>query len=271
MGRRFRTVIAGTTALTVLLVLLGVYTAASGSGLACAQRWPLCDGAVLGLFPATWPSFVEWSHRLVAMITGLAIVGTAVAAWRAREELRIRAATSLAVALLPLQILLGAETVWRYSTTSRAAHFLTALGIVVLLTAATAWAIPGIRRRWIQLALGGAPVFVGLSFTLGPRGALVYSPAVQVVSTLAGLLAVIAFIVAGLRVPSEFGRVRAASLGGLILVAGTLLVRRLVYTDLLLIGDIVATVAAASLGLGALAALRRREKREVPGFSAGFD
>ncbi|MFC6989246.1 hypothetical protein ACFQJD_11975 [Haloplanus sp. GCM10025708] len=86
-----------TTGLTLTLVMLGIYTAATGSGLACSAQWPLCDG---GLLPQTIPSFVEWFHRLVAMITGFFILGTALWAWR-RPDARTRSAATLAVLLLP--------------------------------------------------------------------------------------------------------------------------------------------------------------------------
>ena len=78
----FRRLLLGTTVATAVTALVGVVTATSGAGLTCEARWPLCDGAVFGLFPANFMSFIEWSHRLVAMITGFLIIGTTVAAWR---------------------------------------------------------------------------------------------------------------------------------------------------------------------------------------------
>jgi cytochrome c oxidase assembly protein subunit 15 len=139
MNDRFRQLLAGTTALTFGLILLGVYTGAIGAGLSCAGRWPLCDGW-LGLFPATWPSFVEWFHRLVAMITGFAILGTAIAAWRGDHERRIRYATGVATVVLPVQILLGANTIFNFGVVAQVAHHAAALTILTALVAATAWA-----------------------------------------------------------------------------------------------------------------------------------
>jgi cytochrome c oxidase assembly protein subunit 15 len=125
--------------MTFSLILLGVYTGAIGAGLACEARWPLCDGW-MGLFPATWPSFVEWFHRFVAMITGFAILGTTAAAWRGGYEKRIRYASGVALAVLPVQVLLGANTIWFYGPTAQVLHHTAALTILVSLVATTAWA-----------------------------------------------------------------------------------------------------------------------------------
>ena len=139
MDFRFRHLVLGTTGLTFGLILLGVYTGAMGAGLACAGRWPLCDGAVFGLFPANWPSFIEWFHRFVAMITGFAILGTAVAAWRGDHERRIRLASAVALVVLPVQVLLGANTIFNFGVLAQVAHHAAALTILVSLVAATAW------------------------------------------------------------------------------------------------------------------------------------
>ena len=106
MRFRFRHLAAATTGLTFALILLGVYTAAAGAGLACGARWPLCNGAVFGLFPANWPSFIEWFHRLVAMVTGFFILGTTYAAWRHGKGRRTRIASTIALVVLPVGWLL---------------------------------------------------------------------------------------------------------------------------------------------------------------------
>jgi len=138
MRPAFKHLAGATTALTFALILLGVYTGAVGAGLACAGRWPLCDGW-LGLFPAHWPSFVEWFHRFVAMITGFAILGTTVAAWRGDHERRIRLASAVALVVLPVQVLLGANTIFNFGVLAQVAHHAAALTILVSLVAATAW------------------------------------------------------------------------------------------------------------------------------------
>jgi len=176
--------LAGTTGLTGLLIVLGVYTAASGAGLACQQQWPLCDG---GLFPQTLPSFIEWLHRLVAMIAGFVILGAAAATWRYDADRRTRVAATTAVVLLPLQVILGGATVtiegaipWGYTPSVHALHLGAALGIFSALLLATLWSCkgrypPGRTRGAFVAALAtlvaGLPVArgVGLQYTTGAQ------------------------------------------------------------------------------------------------------
>lgn len=139
MTTRFRRLVATTTVLTFVLILLGVYTGAVGAGLTCAARWPFCDGW-MGLFPANWASFVEWFHRLVAMITGFAILGSTVAAWRGGYSRRIRLATAVATVVLPVQVLLGANTIFNFGVLAQVLHHGAAQLIFGSMVAATAWA-----------------------------------------------------------------------------------------------------------------------------------
>jgi cytochrome c oxidase assembly protein subunit 15 len=138
MTTRFRQLLTATTALTFGLILLGVYTGAIGAGLTCGARWPLCDGW-MGLFPANWPSFVEWFHRLVAMITGFAILGSTIAAWRGDYSSRIKYATAVATVVLPVQIFLGANTIINFGALAQVLHHTAALAILTAMVAATAW------------------------------------------------------------------------------------------------------------------------------------
>ena len=147
----FRSFAAFTTALTGVLMMLGIYTAATGSGLACSTQWPLCDGGVL---PQTIPSFVEWFHRLVAMVTGFFILGTALWSWSADAPRRTKLLATLAVVLLPLQVSIGAVTVTLngalpggYSAPTQAAHLLAALSIFTSLVLATLLAVDGSSTR----------------------------------------------------------------------------------------------------------------------------
>ncbi len=137
MGTRFRRFATVTTALTFVLILLGVYTAAMGAGLSCGQQWPFCDG---GLIPQTFPSFIEWFHRLIAMITGFFILGTTVGAWKYYESTRIRAAATLSLVVLPVQVLLGGATVLVYGPAVLVAHHAAALVIFSGLFTTTLWA-----------------------------------------------------------------------------------------------------------------------------------
>jgi cytochrome c oxidase assembly protein subunit 15 len=167
-----------TTVATALTALLGVYTASSGAGLTCEARWPLCDGAVFGLFPANFPSFVEWSHRLVAMVTGFLIVGSTVAAWRGDGQRRVRLATLAALLLTPAQVVFGAftvlvhEFVFGYSIVVLTLHFALAALILGLLVAATVWtyaAVGGVSLDRVERAGVYALLGVPLLAALTPR------------------------------------------------------------------------------------------------------
>ncbi|MFP4590543.1 MAG: COX15/CtaA family protein [Halobacteriales archaeon] len=137
LGRRYARHLAVTTAAaTFALILLGVYTAATGSGLGCSAQWPLCDG---GLLPQSVPSLIEWLHRFVALITGGLILGLAYVGWRHYDERRIHLALGLAVIALPLQILLGGATVVEYTPVIQTAHHAAALVIFTAVLAATLW------------------------------------------------------------------------------------------------------------------------------------
>ena len=132
----FRHYLALTTVSTFFLILLGVYTGKIGAGLACDARWPLCDGW-MGLFPANWPSFVEWFHRLVAMIVGFMILAAALVAWRGNYSKYLKYATIAAAAILPLQIIFGANTVLVYGLVPGMLHHTAAQLIFGALVVAT--------------------------------------------------------------------------------------------------------------------------------------
>jgi cytochrome c oxidase assembly protein subunit 15 len=188
MTPRFRRILAGATGMTYALMLLGVYTAAYGAGLTCGANWPFCDGAVYGLFPATFQSFVEWFHRLFAMIVGFVLLGTAGLAWRSGADRRVRLALTGAVALLPLQIGLGAVTVtvgglvpWGYSPAVQAGHFVVALSILTLVTYATVRAFPAPDVGLVRRAAVGAAALVPVGYLFSYGGPLVYRAWTQTV------------------------------------------------------------------------------------------
>src|SRR5262245_11842889 len=63
------------------LIVLGSIVRTTGSGLACPD-WPLCHGRLIP--PLQFNVLVEWFHRLLALIVGLGLVGTAV--WTASHR-----------------------------------------------------------------------------------------------------------------------------------------------------------------------------------------
>ncbi|MFD1526751.1 COX15/CtaA family protein [Halolamina salina] len=232
-----------TTALTGTLVALGVYTAATGSGLACSQQWPLCDGGVL---PQTIPSFIEWFHRLVAMITGLVLVGVVAAAWRGEQDRRTALYATAALVLLPFQISVGAITVtlngaipWGYSVPTHAAHLLFALSIFTALTLATITAYRGHYERSLfdrsRLAVGAALLLIPTNFLVSRVSPLIeYGPPAQGAFALTALASFAALVAAAVWLPdTSLARYRpGVFVAGAAVFLVTLLGRDLVvYTD----------------------------------------
>ena len=149
-AERFRRLAAVTAGSTFLLMCVGAYTKAIGAGLACPD-WPTCYGTwipflrpeVMATAPyTTGQVFAEWLHRLLAMVTGLLLVATGVAAWRRDPRGRPELAGVLAASLLPVQVLLGGLTV----TQDLHALIVTAhLGTAVLILASVLVAAVGRR------------------------------------------------------------------------------------------------------------------------------
>ena len=108
------------TGLTFILLMVGVYTKEVGADLTCGMKWPMCDGAIYGLFPANLPSAIEWSHRFLALVVGILILVALYKSWEIHgSKSRITKAVLLAVLLLPMQVILGALTVVKFELFSR--------------------------------------------------------------------------------------------------------------------------------------------------------
>jgi heme A synthase len=111
MTRRLTTLAWSAAASTYLLIVLGAVVRITGSGLGCGDHWPLCKGR---LFPPLDDvgTVIEWSHRLVAALVSVLVVGLATFDWWLRPSARPPVRPSyVAVALLLVQVLLGAITV----------------------------------------------------------------------------------------------------------------------------------------------------------------
>ena len=92
------------------VLLAGALVTKTGSGEGCGASWPLCHGQWLP--EANIASIIEYSHRAVTGIAGLAVLVFAVVLWRQyrwRPELRFLAGAS--VFFLLLQSFLGAWVV----------------------------------------------------------------------------------------------------------------------------------------------------------------
>ena len=101
-----------TALLTLGLIVFGAVVRVTDSGLGCGRDWPLCNGAV---FPpldniAAW---IEWLHRLFALLIGLFGLLMLALAWRRYRQVdrRVLNMTFAAAALFVLQSALGAIVV----------------------------------------------------------------------------------------------------------------------------------------------------------------
>jgi heme A synthase len=99
------------------LIVLGAVVRITGSGMGCGDHWPMCNGRLIPSL-RDLPTLIEWTHRLVALIVSLMIASLAALTWRRRSEPGVAGPggplrpAMLAVALLVVQIMLGAVTVW---------------------------------------------------------------------------------------------------------------------------------------------------------------
>ena len=101
MPKSFVTLARVAAVCAYLLIVLGAVVRISGSGMGCGDHWPLCNGH---LFPPLneIPTVIEWSHRLVAGVVSILVIGLVALDWRQAWP---------ALILLIVQILLGAVTV----------------------------------------------------------------------------------------------------------------------------------------------------------------
>src|SRR5581483_2206302 len=128
--RRFAAVASTVAGSALFLMLLGSYMAGRGGGLAF-RTWPLFDGRVIPAYHGVAPD-LHFAHRIVAAVVAVAIFALA-------RMVRV------AVALIGVEILLGAGNVWtKLSAVTRTAHLATgALIWGALFTAARlAWRLP---------------------------------------------------------------------------------------------------------------------------------
>lgn len=132
----FRRWVLAAFAVAFVAVAWGGIVRATGSGMGCADDWPLCQGSLLPAAEAG--SVIEWLHRALALLSGITVF---VVAWLAVRQYLFRSvgqsppllgsrslrrlrllpspgpsrALGLALAAVPLfllQAILGAITVW---------------------------------------------------------------------------------------------------------------------------------------------------------------
>jgi heme A synthase len=147
---------------TWALIVFGGIVRITGSGMGCGDHWPLCNGHLVP--PMDLPTLIEYGHRLFALLVAALVGVVAVGAWRggkrAGEEMtgtwrRLRRAAALAVALLVVQILLGAITVWlEIPALSVILHLGTAMGLMATLVVGASIAFQPARQVHRDAAAG---------------------------------------------------------------------------------------------------------------------
>ena len=138
----------------VAVVLWGAYVRATGSGAGCGNRWPLCDGDVVGA-TANGQAVVEFTHRITSVISLLMLIGLVVWCWRVTKKGDwARHSAVLAAVFLANEALLGAALVLlRHVGNDQSAgrilflclHFGNTLLLLATLALTAAWLSSGSR------------------------------------------------------------------------------------------------------------------------------
>lgn len=111
-SRLFTSLAFTTVLLTIGLIAFGAIVRVTDSGLGCGDHWPLCNGTI---FPPldNLTAWIEWSHRLFALLIGLLGLGMLAVALRdyRKQGRLVLGATALAAVLFLIQSTLGALVV----------------------------------------------------------------------------------------------------------------------------------------------------------------
>lgn len=101
-----------TALLTLGLIVFGAVVRVTDSGLGCGNHWPLCNGTIIPPLD-NLTAWIEWLHRLFALLIGLFGLATLVIAIRAYRQRNkaVLVATVTAALLFLVQSALGAIVV----------------------------------------------------------------------------------------------------------------------------------------------------------------
>ena len=160
--------------------MLGALVRATGSGDACGDDWPVCNGRWIPELDAN--VLIEYVHRLATpVLVGLTGWLVVIAVRRYRSDRRVLLPAVAAFALLFVQAGLGAVVVrTKLSPELVTAHLATAMLLVAALVLATAGAWTMGRRRgggsvlpWVAAAIVYAAILVG-AFVRGEGAGLAF-------------------------------------------------------------------------------------------------
>lgn len=106
VSRGFRRLTLAAAIAVYVLIIAGGVVRITESGLGCPD-WPLCYGQAIP--PLEMTAIIEYTHRSIAAIGGLLVLlVAAIAWWRYRGDARLVIPASAVIALLAIQIPLGA-------------------------------------------------------------------------------------------------------------------------------------------------------------------
>jgi heme a synthase len=118
--------------LTYFLIVFGGYVASSNSGMGCGPEWPLCNGDVIpDLKGAT---LIEFTHRVIGALLGLLTFFLFFKILQMKADYIARSAAFVMLALLIIQVLLGAIVViWDLPSLIITIHLLIAMVFLAML------------------------------------------------------------------------------------------------------------------------------------------
>ena len=173
---RYRALVYASLVASFLVVVWGGVVRVTGSGLGCPD-WPLCHGQFLPSLDSA--TRIEWFHRFLAIVSGLAVAATVLRTFLSYRADRRVLWLAIAVAVLyPLQAVLGAITVvlelppeW---VTIHLANAELLLAVLTILAVVVRWPtvgrVPSAGWTWLAIA-AAAGTFVLLISGAYVRGA----------------------------------------------------------------------------------------------------
>jgi heme A synthase len=180
----FRAFTLAAAAAAFLVVVLGSWVRINGAGMSCPD-WPLCHHALVPLLDGA--VVLEWSHRLLAVLDALLVVGALWTGWRARRRVAgVGPVLGFITAVFALQIALGGLTVaLSNSPWSVVVHWGTAMLLLGGLTALALLASAEPRElHWRRSALGSiVAACAGLAFLTMLAGSYVSSSGASLACT----------------------------------------------------------------------------------------